>query len=255
MTRLPNDNSGLRGRLIEAEQAPFKGWDFSYLDGRMVEDPLPWSYEALVREALPQAGALLDMDTGGGEKLATWVPLPPYTAATEGYGPNVPIARARLEPLGIGVHEVDSRGPLPFAAATFDLITNRHGAYSPPEIARILRPGGRLLTQQVGSTNLRALNERLGAPTDMSDWTLERARRELQEAGLVIIRAEESFPVARFLNVEAIVYLLKAVSWQVPDFCVDRYFDRLSALEADIQTRGSVDVLTHRFLVVGQKPE
>ncbi len=26
------------------EQYPFSGWDFSHLDGRMLEDQPPWSY-------------------------------------------------------------------------------------------------------------------------------------------------------------------------------------------------------------------
>ena len=26
------------------EQQPFTGWDFSYLDGRMLEEQAPWSY-------------------------------------------------------------------------------------------------------------------------------------------------------------------------------------------------------------------
>lgn len=253
MTPIRDDDQILRERLLTAERAPFAGWDFSYLAGRMDEDDVPWDFEALVAQALPSSHALLDMDTGGGEKLARWKPLPSFTAATEGYAPNVPVARARLEPLGITVHETNSHGELPFPGDTFDLITNRHGAYSPLEIARVLRPGGQFVTQQVGSTNLQGLNQRLGAPTDGEEWTLKRARQELEAAGLTTARAEEAFPVARFLDVDGIVYLLKAVSWQVPDFTVDRYFEQLRDLDAEIRSHGSIEVTTHRFLVVARK--
>ncbi len=34
------------------EQAPFTGWDFSYLDGRMLEDQAPWSYTAQAAELM-----------------------------------------------------------------------------------------------------------------------------------------------------------------------------------------------------------
>jgi SAM-dependent methyltransferase len=255
MSLLPiDDDDALRERLLTAERAPFEGWDFSYLQGRMLEDDLPWDFEALVRDALPDAHALLDMDTGGGEKLARQQPLPAVVAATESYPPNVAIARARLEPLGIAVHDVDSGGALPFGDAHFDLITNRHGAYLPSEIARVLEPGGRFLTQQVGSANLRELNESLGADVSGDEWTLSTALQELEAAGLVIARAQEAFPVARFLSVEAIVYLLKAVPWQLPGFTVDGYFDRLRDVDAGIRATGSFDASTHRFLIIAIKP-
>lgn len=248
------DDHDLRKRLEEAEREPFSGWDFSSLAGCMVEDTLPWDYEAVVRQELPRADALLDMDTGGGEKLVAWKPLPPYTVATEGYQPNLPIARARLEPLGVHVYEVDATEPLPFPADAFNLITNRHGTYTPAEIVRVLRPGGTFITQQVGSGNLRDLNERLGASNNSSaEWTIHRAQRELEEAGLVITTADEAFPVTRFHDLEAIVYFLKAVPWQVPDFTVPRYFDRLRMLGREIDSHGWTEFTAHRFVLVGHK--
>jgi len=95
----------------------------------------------------------------------------------------------------------------------------------------------------------------LGAPTDGEEWTLNRARQELEVAGLITDHREEAFPTARFLDVEGIVYLLKVVSWQVPDFTVDRYFEQLRDLDAEIHPQGSVDVTTHRFLAVARKPD
>jgi SAM-dependent methyltransferase len=249
------DDHDLRKRLEEAEQDSFSGWDFSSLQGRMVKDAVPWDFEVVVRQELSSAQALLDMDTGGGEKLAAWKPLPPYTVATEGYRPNVAIARARLEPLGVHVYEVDATEPLPFPADAFSLTTNRHGTYTPAEIVRVLRPGGTFITQQVGSGNLRGLNERLGASnTGNADWALDRARHELEEAGLVITTADEAFPVTRFRDLEAIVYFLKAVSWHVPDFTVPPYFDRLRILGRAIDSHGSTEFTAHRFLLAGYNP-
>ena len=46
------------------EQAPFAGWDFSYLDGRMMEEDVPWSYETRAQKLMRQVTAFLDMDTG-----------------------------------------------------------------------------------------------------------------------------------------------------------------------------------------------
>jgi hypothetical protein len=74
--------------LIESwqreEQEPFVGWDFSYLDGRWLEETAPWSYTQMVRDVLPQVDSLLDLGTGGGERLLKLQDLwPKRTVATE----------------------------------------------------------------------------------------------------------------------------------------------------------------------------
>lgn len=80
----------------EAQQ-PFSGWDFSYLKGRYCEPSPPWSYEAMVRALLENADAVLDMGTGGGEKLLEFKEaLPANTVATEGWPSNLPGFGIRL---------------------------------------------------------------------------------------------------------------------------------------------------------------
>jgi len=149
--------------ITAAEAAFFEGWDFGWLRGRWNEAPLPWSYTALVERALPAATALLDMGTGGGEFLAGLAPLPPTTVATENWPPNVPVARRRLEPLGVSVVSGFADHAIPLAGASFDLIINRHESYELREIARLLRPGGLFLTQQAGAQDVVELNDLLGA--------------------------------------------------------------------------------------------
>ncbi len=81
----------------QEEQAPFTGWDFSYLEGRMMEELPPWSYEARAAEVLQGTAAVLDMGTGGGERLLQlrehW---PAKVVVTEDYPPNVRVATERL---------------------------------------------------------------------------------------------------------------------------------------------------------------
>ncbi len=54
---------------LEEEERPFTGWDFSYLDGRMIQDEEPWSYLERAADLMRNSASVLDMDTGGGEKL------------------------------------------------------------------------------------------------------------------------------------------------------------------------------------------
>jgi len=99
--------------ISDALCAPVKGWDFSWLTGRVDRDDLPWDYASLAREALSNATRVLDIDTGGGEVLASLAPLP-AAIATEPHPPNVPLATARLAPLGVDVR-AGSASALPVA--------------------------------------------------------------------------------------------------------------------------------------------
>ena len=81
--------------VAEAWDADFSGWDFRWLEGRLVEEPLPWDYARIIRERFPGCRTLLDMGTGGGEFLASLAPLPPETHATETYPPNQAIAESQ----------------------------------------------------------------------------------------------------------------------------------------------------------------
>ena len=55
----------------------------------------------------------------------------------------------------------------------------------------------------------------------------ETACRELEENGFTILEAKEAFPFQRFYDIGAIVYYLKAIPWQIPDFTVERYYEEL----------------------------
>lgn len=234
------------------------GWDFGYLSrtGRMTEAPLPWSYASIVIGEMAAAESMLDMGTGGGEFLAALQPLPPDTWATEGWAPNIPVAQARLEPLGIPVHGFASEDePLPFPEATFDLVINRHEAYDPAEVWRVLKPGGRFITQQVGGRNDREINDWLGAPpeTDYGYWTLDFARDQLESAGFAIVDAREALVATRCYDIGALVFYLNAVSWQVGSFSVERFRLQLHALHERISREGFLDLACDRFLLAGER--
>ncbi len=254
------NRQALRSFLESEAEKPFSGWDFSYLNNRMVASPLDWSYPSLVLLSLRSNRALmslLDMGTGGGEFFSTLHPFPPFTCATEAYPPNLPIARARLEPLGVQVVPIDEDDPvLPFADEQFEMVINRHEYYAPSEINRILTRGGTFITQQVGDQNDRELIEALGAsPRDSaSPWNLEVAVAELEAAGLAIDRAQECFSETRVFDIGAVVYYFKALPWEIPDFSVENYFDALAAIHDRIAAEGYIQTSLHRCLIVANKP-
>ena len=133
----------------EESIAHIKGWDFSHIYGRYEEEnSLPWDYKTIIHEMLLDDMKLLDYDTGGGEFLLSLRHPYENTAATEGYPPNVQLCREKLLPLGIDLRECADASHIPFDDNSFDIIINRHGDFYPPEIRRLLKPGGLFITQQ-----------------------------------------------------------------------------------------------------------
>ena len=103
--------------IQEAWSEEISGWDWSFVKGRLQEDPEPWDYISIIRGRSHQSGSQLEMGTGGGELFSSLGHYPPITIATEAYPPSVGIAGARLIPLGIQVVQTEDNTNLamPFA--------------------------------------------------------------------------------------------------------------------------------------------
>lgn len=235
------------------EQAPFQGWDFSYLKGRWEEESPPWSYESIAIELLKKADSVLDMGTGGGEVFSSFAPFPKKAMAIEGYEPNVVVARKRLGPLGVGVIDVDESRELPFNDGEFDLVFNRHGGFNVDELSRILVPGGTFLTEQVDSRNLEDLTKEFGIRPRNEHNTSSAVRRQLTELGFKMKDFEEWTGRVVFKDVGAIVYFLKAIPWIVDDFSVRKHLPYLVKLQEKIEKESELSFSTRRFLVVAER--
>jgi SAM-dependent methyltransferase len=243
--------------VAEGAAEPVAGWDFSWFAGRATEERPAWGYSGLLAAAIDDADAVLDIQTGGGEALAGAVRRPPLVlAATESWPPNVELARERLRPLGGTVSEAPDAGPLPFGDAAFDLVASRHPTVTMwPEIARVLRPGGRYLSQQIGAGTNRGLYEYLmGAQPASPARSPGRAADQARANGLTVDRLEQQALRVEFFDIGAVVYFLRKVLWTVPDFTVDRYRDRLLALHAEIEATGRFTCYAQRFLIAARRP-
>ena len=229
--------------------APFAGWDFSYLDGRMIEGEPPWSYPDLARAAVAQAHDVLDIATGGGEVLASFAPFPGRATAVEGYAPNLPVARARLAPLGVQVFEANTASGMPFADAAFDLILNRHGGFRAGEMHRVLKPGGAFLTQQVGGDNLDDLAAAFSARLAYPDNTLTRTAEAFAALGCDVEVAQAWRGRVSFADVGALAYFLTAIPWVIDGFDVETHAETLARLHRRLQADGPLQFTYSRFLL------
>ncbi|MFF3685358.1 methyltransferase domain-containing protein [Streptomyces sp. NPDC002187] len=244
--------------VAEADTVSVDGWDFSWLDGRATEQRPFWGYARSMGERMGRATAALDLQTGGGEVLASVPVLPRPTAATEAWPPNVARATALLRPRGVVVVAHEEGQPLPFADGAFDLVVSRHPVKADwEEIARVLRPGGTYFSQEVGPASVFELVEHfLGPqPAKVRDGRdPERARAAAQSAGLEVVDLRTESLRTEFHDIGAVVYFLRKVVWMVPGFTVEQYRPRLSALHERIEKEGAFVATTTRFLIEAVKP-
>ena len=252
----------MRNELMETwkreEQEPFTGWDFSHLDGRMIEDQAPWSYSTRASELMRQAASVIDMGTGGGERfLKLQEYWPGKVVATEEYPPNLRLATQRLSPFGVEVIDVplSDNGLMPFADGEFELVLNRHSGFNPLEVARILAPGGTFLTQQVHGLWAVDLLAAFDAKPKWPDATLDKYLPQLKAAGLIIVNTQEWSGRLSFTDVGAIVYYLKAVPWLVPGFSVETHSKHLLGLQRRLENGEGLDFTARKYLIEAPKKE
>jgi hypothetical protein len=118
----------------------------------------------------------------------------------------------------------------------------------------VLRPGGRLLTQQIGPENDAELNAALSAPPPSGGTSAAALAENLQSVGLVVDEAQTAAIEVTFSDIGAVVYQLRMVGWQIPDFDVRTYGGRLRALDARIRQDGPLSVRSRRVLVCAHRP-
>jgi len=240
--------------LTKEYNAPFSGWEFSYLDGRMVQDELPWNYKEIVEKYISGKNSLLDMDTGGGEFLYSLSNLPKNTFATEGYEPNIPIAKKLLKEKNIELISIKNNGEIPFEDEFFDVIINRHGSYVINELKRTIKKDGIFITQQVGGLNGIDINMAFETKSmDYVESCLIENIEKFKNVGMEILDYEDNIAKMKFYDIGAFVYYLKCIPWQVKDFSIDKYYKRLETINDIIQKKGHIDFIMHRFYLIVKK--
>ena len=243
--------------LAEAEATVFQGWDFSQLGDRLVLEPPPWDFKAIVAKVAASAATMLDMGTGGGEWLSSLSTRAPVTVATESWQPNVGVAAARLNVPVVYTESApdnhrqepgDPAGRLPFCTDAFDLVSNRHESFRADEVARVLRPDGVFLTEQAQSGSLE-FHQLLGSEApELQEFELDMAVAQLRGAGLTIDDEQAGIATTVFADIGSLAWYLRSVPWVVPGFAVSTHRQALLRLHD-----GPIRVSSQRFWLQAHK--
>jgi hypothetical protein len=163
---------------------------------------------------------------------------------------------SRKDGHGVDVVPVEQGRPLPFPEASFELVSSRHPV-TPDwhEIARVLVDDGTYLAQHVGPASAFELIEWFLGPLSRERLGRDPAREAAaaRSAGLRIVDLRTARCRMRFLDVGAVVYILRKCVWWVPDFTVDRYRERLERLDIHIRERGAFVAHSTRTLIEARR--
>ncbi len=229
-----------------------QGWTFAY-EPVPLGPPAPWDYVARARELAAGAERLLDLGTGGGEVFELiLVGVTGQAIATEAWAPNVPIAARRLRPLGVAIVHTCNLA-LPFAAASFDLVLDRHEELSPNDVARVLRPAGRVLTQQCHPDYYAELREFFPRMTrfEPHDQTYPSG---FAAAGLELVDMRQHRSWVAYRQVGHLVYSLAAAPWYVPNFNLDTDLDALLEVERRLGGPDGIVLSDPHYILEARKP-
>lgn len=149
---------------------------------------------------------VLDVSTGTGHTALAVAPHVKQVVGVDLTPEMLAVARRMASERGLANIDFQEANVerLPFPDASFDKITCRTAAHHYPdlpravgEMARVLRPGGRLVVSDTisppDSTGDRFINalETLRDPSHVRDWSLDEWRSALDESGLKLEAAEE----------------------------------------------------------------
>jgi SAM-dependent methyltransferase len=246
-------------RRLMAEIDPRRGWDFSRV--RSDRDPAPWEYEEVVRRYLKPTDHVLDVGTGGGEVLVsladafgTGIGVDPDPAMLAAAQENTPPALAgRISFMEGGADT------LPVPNASCDVVLNRHAVVGVAEVARVVRPGGYFLTQQVGGQNtfniatLFGIGPGMGGEQRALEQEVPALAEAFQQRGFALVAYATYNVPYYFRDVASLLFWMRAVEIP-PDFDVERHWRDVNYLIAEYTTPRGIETNEHRELLIVRAP-
>lgn len=234
------------------DECKITGWDFSFLEGKVKEEKIPWNYLEIVKEYLKPSDLLLDMGTADGKKLLLLKHSYQNTYATEGFYPNYQLSLRNFNHLGVKVSFYTEDANLPFVHNKFDIVINCHESYNIKEIKRILKPNGLFITQQVGSHNNEPMIKILTpwAKRDYESFTLDNELDKFKNNNFQVLRFEKKLLNIQYLSIDAVIFIAKIIQWEFTGFSSEKSFEGLQKIENLITKNGVFNSIEDRFLIV-----
>ncbi len=213
----------------------------------------PWDYVSVVRDHLRATDTVIDIGTGGGERL---LELSSDARQLLGVDPDPEvIGRARELAADKGVTSVHfETGTGTEILDRFDVVIDRHAPFATTVVHRLLRPGGRFVTQQVGEHNMKNVRESFQLEANAF---APISPEMFVKAGFIIERFDEYDVDYVIHDMDSLVFWLQALDVAHSDFGgfdSERDADAINRLLSTSLTGDGVVTNEHRYLLVAAKP-
>jgi SAM-dependent methyltransferase len=231
------------------------GWDFSRMTTE--REPVPWDYLDVVSRYLQPMHTVLDIGTGGGERLLS---LADHFHSAVGVDPDpamVQAAREHGRPASHVTFLTMGAEQLELDDDSFDVVLTRHAPIHVPELDRVTKPGGLFICQGVGAHNMSNIREAF----ETGSGTRYEEEGQAVIADLVArdwrILATASYDVQYWVkDVPSLIFWFKAIAGanEVPaDFSVSRHADVINSLIARFSSDRGLVTNEHRTLLIARK--
>jgi len=231
------------------------GWDFSQV--KCISEGVKWDFYDEVSKRCRKSDILLDIGTGGGEKLLSISDVALFLVGIDLSSGMIDAAIANLESsrkTNVRILHMDA-AQLDFPTNYFNVVSCRHSPFCAKEAARVLVDGGIFLTQQVSENDKLNIIEAFGRDrVVVEDGTLKKTYiSELSEAGFSDIQSFEYDAIEYYKTYEDLVFLLKQTPI-IPDFgkC-ENDFTVLKKFIGENQTSKGIMTNSKRFMIIAKK--
>jgi len=235
--------------------AELKGWDFSQV--RVVEEGPGIDYSKVVESHLERNKTLLDVGTGGGERLKAFAPK-----VREAIGIDIDrkmiktaienLRRSRSQNINLILCDSEK---MPITGAHIDIVIDRHAPFEAREVSRVLKLGGTFVTQQVSEgdkRNFKKVFKRGQSYGEKRDTLKKRYLRELRESGIHVVKEQTVNTTEYYESMDDVIFLIVNTPI-IPNFDFEKELDKLEEIEDKFKTQKGIKTNSERFLIVGTK--
>ncbi len=245
-------------QAIADEVGERRGWDFTRMS--VERAPVTWEYLDVVSAFLRPTDVVLDIGTGGGERL---VSLADKYLRAVGVDPDpdmVRVARenaarhANVQFLPVSAERLDLLDD-----GAFDVVLTRHAPTYAPELDRVTKAGGLFISQGIGSRNMANIHEAFNFGSRAHYEDAHRSfLSDLTTRGWRLV-AEGHYDVRYWVkDVPSLVFWFQAIAGAptIPDdFSVGTHHGVINELIQRFGSPRGLETNEHRTLVVAQKPD
>lgn len=192
--------------------------------------------------------AIVSID--GGEFVSAFPDLPPITYVVEG---NSDKAKEALDAKNLKVTSYTKDGKMPFKDDKLDIVINELANYDKFEMYRVVKPGGYVIIDQMGSDNFKEIINMFIPFKMKGSWDKKSCGETLHDIGFDIVGGCEDRSFIRFHTLSSVFNFMHKLSPERVEK-YEIYINFYAAILKSIKEKSFFDLTTHKFMVIAKRP-